>query len=208
VRALKSWGEISLWKNVSGSERLKQTPMPNAQLVASLFHAVFRSSITPLAVDRRHRRTCHSSRGFTLIELLIVMGIILIITALAVPHLVAALDEARIARAASEIHSIEVNITIFQATNNGTLPTDLSQIESTSLVDPWGHPYQYFNHASGTGNGGLLRQDLFLVSLNEDYDLYSLGRDGQTAATIGSSVSQDDIIRASSGAYTGLVSQF
>ena len=98
-----------------------------------------------------------------------------------------------------QIHSLEVNITIFQATNNGKLPADLSQVEATSLVDPWGHPYQYFNHASGTGNGGMLRQDLFLVALNEDYDLYSLGKDGLTATTIGANVSQDDIIRAGSG---------
>ncbi len=181
--------------------------MPKAQSVAPLFDAVFRSPTPPLDVRRQSLRR-HASRGFSLVELLIVLGVMLTITALAVPHLMAALDDARIARAAGEIHSIEVNITIYQATNNGNLPADLSQIEATSLVDPWGHPYQYFNHASGTGNGGILRQDLFLVSLNEDYDLYSLGKDGLTATTIGTNVSQDDVIRAGSGGYTGVASQF
>jgi general secretion pathway protein G len=209
---VKSWGEISFWKHVSSSERLKQTPMPNAQpstrIVASPSDALFRRSTTPPAGHRLQRRTRHSSRGFSLIELLVVMGIILIIIALAVPNLMAALDQARVSRAAGELHAIEVNITIYQATNNGNLPTDLSQIEATSLIDPWGNPYQYFNHVSGTGNGGILRQDLFLVPLNEDYDLYSMGKDGLTAASIGASVSLDDIIRGGSGAFTGPALQF
>jgi general secretion pathway protein G len=182
--------------------------MPSAQPVVLPFEAVFRSSKTPLAVVPLQRRTHRGGRGFSLLELLIVLGIIMIIAALAVPHLLAILNEAKISRAAGEIHAIEVNIAIFQATSSGVLPTDLSQIEATSLIDPWGHPYQYFNHATGTGNGGILRQDLFLVSLNEDYDLYSLGPDGLTAASIGSSVSLDDIIRGSSGAYTGPVSGY
>jgi general secretion pathway protein G len=205
VRAVKFWGEISFWKHVSSSERLNQTPMPNVQVLAS---PLVRSSSAPPAVNHGRRRTRHATRGFSLIELLVVMGIILIIVALATPKLITALNEARVSRAAGEIHAIEVNITIYQATNNGTLPTDLSQIEATSLIDPWGNPYQYFNHASSTGNGGILRQDLFLVSLNEDYDLYSMGPDGQTAASIGASVSLDDIIRGSSGAYTGPVSGY
>jgi general secretion pathway protein G len=192
--------------------------MPSAQsnshspsappVAASQFHANSISTSTPRAIQRRSPDAPRSTRGFSLIELLIVLGIILTITALAVPHLVAALDQARISRAVGEIHAIEVNITIYQATNGGNLPTDLSQIEATSLVDPWGNPYLFFNHVSGTGNGGILRQDLFLVPLNEDYDLYSMGKDGLTAATIGASVSLDDIVRGGSGAYTGLASQF
>jgi general secretion pathway protein G len=188
--------------------KAQQTLMPSAQHVVTQFEIVARSSQTPLALTRGRRRTLHGSRGFSLIELLIVVGIIMIIAALAVPHLLSVLDEAKVTRAVGDIHAIEVNIAIFQATSAGTLPTDLSQIEATSLIDPWGHPYQYFNHASGTGNGGMLRQDLFLVALNEDYDLYSLGKDGQTTAAIGTSVSQDDIVRAATGAYTGLASQF
>jgi general secretion pathway protein G len=205
---VKSWGEISLWKNAFSAERLKQTPMPSAHPFVLLPDAIFRSSKTPLAVNSRQRRACPSSRGFSFLELLIVVSVILIITVMALPHLLAVLNEAKVSRAVGEIHAIEVNIAIFQATSTGTLPTDLSQIEATSLIDPWGNPYQYFNHATGTGNGGMLRQDLFLVALNEDYDLYSLGKDGQTATSIGAGVSLDDIIRASSGAYTGLASQY
>jgi len=182
--------------------------MPIAQRLVSQFEVVSRSSNAPLAQSVGQRRTRHGIRGFSFLELLIVMGIIMVISAFAIPHLFAALDAAKVSRAVGEIHAIEVNIAIFQATSTGTLPADLSQIEATALIDPWGHPYQYFNHATGTGNGGMLRQDLFLVSLNEDYDLYSLGKDGQTTAAIGSSISQDDIVRAATGAYTGLASQF
>ncbi len=182
--------------------------MPKAQRHAPQFKVVFRSSTTSLATNRGQRRAFHRSRGFSLLELLIVVGVILVISAMAIPHLLSVLDEAKVTRAVGDIHAIEVNIAIFQATSTGTLPSDLTQIEATSLIDPWGHPYQYFNHATGTGNGGMLRQDLFLVALNEDYDLYSFGKDGQTSAAIGTSVSQDDIVRAATGAYTGLASQF
>jgi len=63
------------------------------------------------------------------------------------------------------------------------------------------------NHTDMKGNGQA-RKDRFLVPLNSDYDLYSDGQDGQTTAPITAQKSQDDIIRASDGAYVGLASQF
>jgi general secretion pathway protein G len=57
------------------------------------------------------------------------------------------------------------------------------------------------------GNGHV-RRDRSLNPLNNDYDLYSVGQDGQTALPITQSVSQDDVIRAANGAYYGLASNF
>jgi general secretion pathway protein G len=153
--------------------------------------------------ENRRRR---SSRGFTLVELLIVVAVFLTICAIAIPNLMAAMDQARIARAVSEIHTLEDGITLYQVIN-GTLPDDLSQVGYGNLNDPWGNPYQYLNHSTMKGNGKA-RKDRFLVPLNSDYDLYSMGKDGQSASPITAKKSQDDVIRASDGSYDGLASQF
>ena len=48
----------------------------------------------------------------------------------------------------------------------------------------------------------------FLVPLNSDYDLYSMGKDGVSSPPITAKPSQDDVIRASNGSYVGLASNF
>ena len=134
------------------------------------------------------------------------MAVILTLAALAVPNLMAALDQARIARAVGDIDTLEDEIALYQVIN-GQFPDDLSQIGYGNYPDPWGNPYQYLNHATMKGNGKA-RKDRFLVPLNSDYDLYSMGKDGESVPPITAKKSQDDIIRASNGSYVGLASQF
>jgi len=57
------------------------------------------------------------------------------------------------------INAIEDNIAIYQAIC-GVLPDDLSQVGNGGLLDPW----------------AVRRKDRFLVPLNSDYDLYSMGK--------------------------------
>jgi general secretion pathway protein G len=144
--------------------------------------------------------------GFTLIELLIAMAIILTIAAIAVPNFIAAMDLARVARAVGDIKTIEEEITLYDVIYN-QLPDDLSQIGYGNYLDPWHNPYEYLNHSTMKGNGQA-RKDRFLVPLNSDYDLYSDGKDGQTVSPLTAPVSQDDVLRASDGSYTGLASEF
>ena len=151
------------------------------------------------------RRRKHS-RGFTLVELLIAMAIILTISAIAVPNLMAAIDQARIARAVGDIDAIEDDIAAYQAIYH-VLPDDLSQIGDANYLDPWGNPYQYLNHSTMKGNGQA-RKDKFLKPLNSDYDLYSMGKDGQSSTPLQAKPSQDDVIRAADGDYVGLAANF
>lgn len=153
----------------------------------------------------RGKRRARGS-GFTLVELLIVVAVLLTIAAIAIPNLVSALNQAKIARAVGDIKTLEDEISLYQ-TINGQLPDDLSQIGYGNYPDPWGNLYQYLNHATMRGNGQA-RKDRFLVPLNSDYDLYSMGKDGGSVPPITAKISQDDIIRASDGSYTGLASQF
>jgi general secretion pathway protein G len=146
-----------------------------------------------VTASRRHPRSrSTNSKGFTLLELLIVVAVLLTITGIAIPNLMAALDQARIARAVGDIKTFEDGIVLYQ-TINGQLPDDLSQVGYGNYLDPWHSPYQYLNHATMKGNGQA-RKDRFLVPLNSDYDLYSMGKDGQSIPPITAKVSQDDII--------------
>ena len=59
----------------------------------------------------------------------------------------------------------------------------------------------------GKGKGGF-RKDRFLVPINTDFDLYSMGADGASVGPLTSAVSRDDIVRANDGGFVGLASDF
>lgn len=145
-------------------------------------------------------------RGFTVIELLIVLAIILTIAAMALPVMADAINDAKIARAVGDCRTMETEIAEYELMN-GPLPNTLADIGRANFNDPWGYPYEYLNHATMKGNGKA-RKDRFLVPLNSDYDLYSVGQDGASSSPITAKKSQDDIIRAGDGSYLGLASQF
>ena len=138
--------------------------------------------------------------------MMITVAIIITIAAIAVPNLLSAINDARDAKAVGDIRTIEDGIELYLVINNA-LPDNLSQVGYGGFLDPWGNPYQYLNHSTMRGNGQA-RKDRFLVPLNSDYDLYSMGADGQSASPITAQPSQDDIIRAADGSFIGLASQF
>ena len=65
---------------------------------------------------------------------------------------------------------------------------------------------------NGGGNGGCgsgqPRKDHFLHPISSDFDLYSMGKDGDSVAPLTAQKSRDDIIRANDGGYYGLASNF
>lgn len=111
------------------------------------------------------------------------------------------------ARAIGDMKAIEVELNQYTA-NYLLPPDDLVAIEREGLLDPWGNPYAYVRIAGVTGGTGAFRKDEFLVPLNSDFDLYSMGPDGQTKPPIAAPVSKDDIIRANDGSYMGLAELF
>ena len=88
----------------------------------------------------------------------------------------------------------------------GRLPTDLTEIGEPNATDPWGRPYEYtlIFGLDKTEIEGKLRKDRFLIPLNTDFDLYSIGKDGMSAAPLTAEESWDDIVRANNGGYIGL----
>jgi general secretion pathway protein G len=147
----------------------------------------------------------HKSIGMTIVELLIVIAIIGTLAAIAIPMYTGYVNNARVQSAITDIRTISLVIERYRADrNNVSLPNSLANINYANYLDPWGRPYQYLNiQALGPGCGPC-RKDKFIVPINTDYDLYSMGKDGQTTAPLTAANSRDDIIRANDGAYIGL----
>jgi general secretion pathway protein G len=155
-----------------------------------------------MVIGRKHNIV----HGFTLVEVLIAMAIGLTLAALAIPSILRSIDNARVARAMADIDALEADIEAYDQLND-SLPNTLADIGRDQMLDPWGHPYQYLNFANAKGKGKM-RKDRFLVPINSTYDLYSMGKDGQSVPPLTAKVSHDDIIRASDGAYLGLASNY
>jgi general secretion pathway protein G len=133
---------------------------------------------------------------------MIVTAIMATLAAIAVPTYRAFVDKGAIA----DIKQISTTIVTYK-TDMDAYPGSLDDVGYGSLLDPWGNPYQYFNIETAKGNGGV-RKDKNLVPLNADFDLYSMGKDGETQPPLTAPVSQDDSIRANSGGYVGLASLY
>ena len=154
----------------------------------------------------RLRRPPDTSPGWTVIELLLILSIIGTLSAMVLPNLHQTIERARVAKAIGDIEAKQVELATFRA-DGDSLPATLAAIGRGGYPDPWGRPYQYLNlSAGGKGKGGVIgqaRKDRFLVPLNSDYDLYSMGKDGATQTPLNAKVSHDDVIRANDGGFIG-----
>ena len=143
--------------------------------------------------------------GFTLLEIMVTVVIISILATIAIPNYISYREKATLARVISEIKGLEKEI-ISYAAENGRFPPNLATIGRAGLTDPWGHSYQYLP-VEGTPPGQL-RKDRFMVPVNTDFDLYSMGRDGRSRPPFTARHSRDDIVRCNNGAYIGPASEY
>ena len=138
----------------------------------------------PISKSRRKRKERRKFFAFTLIELMVVIVILSILAAFIVPRVTKRPEDAKVTKAKVEIASIEQALELYHV-DNGMYPTTdqglmalIEKPESGDVlpnwhtggylakkrmpIDPWGNPYIYVSP-------GIQ---------NEDYDLYSLGKDG------------------------------
>ena len=150
------------------------------------------------------RKQKYYSSGVTLIELVIGLAVVAILAAIALGSFEEYWDRADITDAKTDIFSLDVKINNYY-TLNKTFPESLDDIGG-AMEDPWGNPYRYTNiELDGVGKA---RKDHNLVPINSDYDLHSMGKDGESVSPLGAKASQDDIIRANDGTFIGLAEDY
>jgi general secretion pathway protein G len=164
------------------------------------------SQLFGIALTRKHPAPrIRPVDGFSLVELMIAVCIAGILAAIAAPNYIAYRDRVRTTVIISDMKMIEQKIKLFSM-DNGALPDTLAQVGMDGLRDPWGRPYQYLRIDGGPpSNNGKRRKDHFMVPVNSDFDLYSMGPDGKSQSPFTAKASRDDIVRAYDGAYFGKV---
>jgi general secretion pathway protein G len=151
-----------------------------------------------------HRTGCRRA-GFTLIELTIGMAIAAILGSIAMQSYSNYRERVMVRQAISDISALNANVRHYM-TDNRVPPASLAAAGAPGKLDPWGNPYVYTDLT--TANIGQARKNKNLVPINSEFDLYSMGKDGQSAAPLTAANSRDDIILANDGSYIGLASDY
>ncbi len=137
---------------------------------------------------------------------MVVVAMMATLAAMSMPVLGDAVEFAYVAQAIGDLRTLQTGITRYEVTM-GSLPASLQLAGVGDLQDPWGNPYQYLSFETVQGEGAK-RKDKFQIPLNSTYDLYSMGKDGQSAGALTANPSKDDVVRANDGAFIGLATQY
>lgn len=131
-----------------------------------------------------------------------------LLAAIALPSFTNILARQKVQQCARDMMLIAQSIERYR-TLNFKLPEQLSDLGSAPPKDPWGQDYRYLNFGSpAPGVKGKIRKDHNLHPLNSQFDLYSVGKDGRTAAPLTAKASRDDVIWARDGGFIGLATDY
>ena len=147
--------------------------------------------------------------GFTVLEFMTAAAVGALLLSIALPTYFNRIERLKINQATRDLTTIAADIERYRTAHNFQLPLALTDMSGLPTADPWGRAYQYLNFSAPIpGIQGLIRKDHNLHPLNSEFDLYSFGVDGTSAAPLTAKASQDDVIWARDGSFVGLGSEF
>jgi general secretion pathway protein G len=144
------------------------------------------------------------------LELMMAVAVVGLLVAIALPGYSVIIERQRVSEAGRELLDIAMIIERYRSTRFH-VPETLSELglDADLLVDPWGRPYQFLSfNSSIPGINGKIRKDHNLHPLNTEFDLYSLGKDGESRSPLTARASRDDVIWARDGGFVGLAEDF
>ena len=162
-----------------------------------------RALVSKRAWVRLLRRLAKDCRGLTVVELLLSLALAGTIAAILIPSFASHAREVRLRAGMMSLRTISTDISIYKDIH-GTLPESLDDLPRVVANDGWGRQFVYVKLEGKPNSTGLSRKDHWLNPVNTDYDLYSLGADGDTHPQLSVGAGRDDVIRGQNGAYYGL----
>lgn len=107
---------------------------------------------------RKIREMCKCQKGFTLVELMVVIAIIGILAAIAVPKMAGSTNAAKDAKLTADLSTVDSALVLYYANNNTTYPTDaqgLDKLVTDNLInavpqDAKGNALSYKDNGDGT----------------------------------------------------------
>ena len=144
-------------------------------------------------------------RGVTIPELMIALIVSALLASIAIPSYSAIIERTRVGQAINDLGRLSAQIERWR-TMRFDLPETLADAGIDPGLDPWGNPYRYLKIA--TANTGHVRRDRNLRPINNDFDLYSMGPDGQSVKPLTGAPSRDDIVRGRNGRFIGKAVDF
>jgi general secretion pathway protein G len=156
---------------------------------------------------RQNRAPGRASRGgMTVMELLVAIAMVAVLAAMGTAAYHRYIERARIHQATMEIGGMGAQISQYAQDNGWQYPDTLADVGLDGRLDPWGQPYRYINIANA--DKVKARKDKWLKPVNSDFDLYSIGPDGDSSLSLNAKASRDDVVRARDGRFIGIAEDF